>query len=287
MFRKLQTITWFTAVETLGHPATLLVTLAATGGTLVLPFLQFQRFSEDGRLARDCGLATALLLGVFFAIGGAGRLYRALTDGTSAIALVKPMPRGLWFCGHLLGTSMVLLLCLLTQGCAVLIAEAYAPQYHSVTPRYADVGGLLCAIGLMLGALFVAALLNRFRATRFTLAATLLMPCALLLHLPFLPSIHWGDMSALVAILLLLIQLIAAAGAMAIKCPTGLTATLTLLLLFVGLRFLNASAYLPLDALINNGSVPIKNLLLLLPQTLCATTFFIFCGVSLLRHRTI
>ncbi len=287
MFGKLRTITWFTAVETLTHPATLLVTLAAVSGTLILPLLQFQRFSEDGRLARDCGLATALLLGLFFAIGGAGRLYRALTDGTSAVALVKPLSRTLWFCGHLLGTCTALLVVLLSQGIAILIAEAYSPQYHSADPRYADVGGILLAEGLLAGALLIAALLNRFRAARFPLAANLLMPCMLLLLLPFLPSIHWGNLTALLAILFLLLQLIAFAGAVAIQAPTGLTATLTLLLLLLALRFFNASAYLPLDALAKGGTVSLDTLLLLLPQTLFATALFIVCGASLLKKRAI
>ena len=157
MLRKLWAIAWFSAVEVLGHPATLLLTLASAVGTLLLPLFQFQRFSEDGRLARDCGLSTALLFGTLLAIGGAGRLHRALRDGTSAIALVKPLSRGLWFCGNALGTALALGVYLLTQGAATLLAEAYSPRYHA-GGSYADVWAIFMAVGVAVGALVLAAL---------------------------------------------------------------------------------------------------------------------------------
>ncbi len=297
MFGKIRTIAWFTAVELLGHPATLLLTLAAAAGTLVLPMLQFQRFSEDGRLARDCGIATALLLGLCIAIGGAGRLYRALNDGTSAIALVKPLRRGLWFVGQALGTLLAVVICLTTQSAALLIAEAYSPQYHSIFQSYANVHGLLIAIAVLLGAFVAAALLNRFRAARFPLTAGLCMPLflwgfvpvvALLPWAEFPPTVlHWGSLSALVPILLLLAQLIALASALAVKLPPGATATLTLLALLGGLRFLYASAYLPLDALSQGGAVSVGTMLYLLPQTLTFSALALWCGTQLLHRRAV
>ncbi len=297
MFRKLRAIAWFTAVEVLGHPATLLLTLASAGGALVVPMLQFQRFSEDGRLARDCGIATALLLGVCIAIGGAGRIHRALSDGTSAIALVKPLSRGLWLCGQALGTLLALGICLLTQGAAILIAEAYSPQYHSVFQSYANIDGLLIALGVLLGSLLFAAGLNRFKAMRFPLTASFCMPLFLWACLPivarltwdeFPPTvIHWGTLSAIVTVLLLLTQLIALATALAVKFSSGLTATLTFIALLVGLRFLYASAYLPLDALSKGGAVAPETLLLLLPQTLCFAAFALWCGTQLLHRRAL
>ncbi len=296
MFGKLRAIAWFTAVEVLGHTATLLLTLASAGWTLVLPMLQFQRFSEDGRLARDCGLATALLLGFCIAIGGAGRLHRILRDGTSAIAFVKPLSSGLWLVGQALGTLLALMVCLLSQGAAVLIAEAYSPQYHSLYQSYANINGLLIALATLAGALVVAAAFNRFRGARFPLAAGICLPIGLWGLLPFVamltwegfPSVvlHWGDLSGVGILLLLLVQLVALSTAFAIKFSPGMTAALTLLLLLLGLRFAYASAYFPLDALSNGGCISLITFLYLLPQTLCLSAFALLCGTRLLRRQT-
>ena len=281
---KLWAVAWFTAVETLGHPATLLLTLAAAAGTLALPLFQFQRFSEDGRLARDCGLATALLFGALLAVGGACRLRRALTDGTSAIALSKPLSRGLWFCGNALGSALALGVFLLTQGAAAMLAEAYSPRYHA-GGRYADLDAILAALGVLAGALLLAALNNRFRDARFPLSATLLLPLGLWALALALPAPHWGDLSALLAVAMLLAQLLALASALAVCCAPGLVAGLTLAALAAAMAFLGASAYLPLDALSRGGAVPAHTLLLLAPQAILASAFFLWCGVRLLAAK--
>ncbi len=292
MFGKLRAIAWFTAVEVLGHPATVLLTLAAAGGTLVLPMLQFQRFSEDGRLARDCGLATALLLGVCLAIGGAGRLHRSLRDGTSAIALVKPLRRGVWLVGQALGTVVAIVVCFLTQGAAVLLAEAFSPQYHTVYQSYANVSALLGVMGAMVGALVVGAVLNRFRGARFPLTVGFCLPLFLWGMVPwalwgswegFPPVVvHWGSLSALGTIFCLTVQLVALSSALAVVCGAGLLAGVTVVALLGCLRFLFGAAFLPLDALAGGGSVALGTVVLLLPQTVCFSAFALWCGTRLL-----
>lgn len=284
MLRKLRAVAWFSAVELLGHPATLLLTLASAVGTLILPFFQFQRFSEDGRLARDCGLSTALLFGTLLALGGAGRLHRALRDGTCAIALAKPLSRGLWFCGNALGTALALGVYLLTQGAATILAEAYSPRYHA-GGEYADVAALFGAVGAALGALALAALNDRFRGGRFALSANLLLPAALWALVPFAPGAHWGALTALAAVAMLLAQAAAFALALAVRCPPGLTAGVTLAAVAATLAYLGGAAYLPLDPLAGGGAVPVRTLLLLAPQACLATAFFLWCGVGLLNAR--
>ena len=281
MLRKLWAIAWFSAVEVLGHPATLLLTLASAVGTLLLPLFQFQRFSEDGRLARDCGLSTALLFGTLLTIGGAGRLHRALRDGTSAIALVKPLSRGLWFCGNALGTTLALGVYLLTQGAATLLAEAYSPRYHAGA-AYADVGAIFLAVGIAVGALVLAALNNRVRNGRFALSGSLLLPVALWALVPFASTVHWGDLTALVAVAMLLAQTAALALALGVRCPPGLTAGVTLAALAVTLAYLGGAAYLPLEPLAGGGAVPARTLLLLAPQACFVTAFLLWCGMGLL-----
>lgn len=282
--RRFFTIAHFAALETLGHPGTLLLTLASAAGILMLPLFQFQRFSEDGRLARDCGLATAFLFGLILVAGAACRVTRSLRDGTAAVALVKPLSRSLWFTAQTAGTLLALLPFLLAQGAAVLIAEACSPQYHT-TGHYADVAGILCAEGAVAAALVVAALNHRFRNGRFPLTGMAVLPAVLWGFLFFLPACHWGALSALVAETALLVQLAAVAAALALVAGPGVTVSLTFLLALGLMVFGGGAAFLPLDALAGGGSVPAGTLLLLLPQTCCVSVCALWVGARLLEGR--
>lgn len=281
---QIATIARFSALEHLGTPVILLLTLAASVGTLVLPLFQFQRFSEDGRLARDCGLATTFLFGLFLAVGCAAKIYRTLTDGTAAIALTKPLTRGRWFCGQLCGSALVLLWFLTTMSAAILTAEACSPQYHT-TGAYADVASILRALLFPVGALVLGALNNRFRNGRFTLTAALCLPCLLWMTIALPNHLHWGSLTLLPAIALFLVQVLALASALATRLSPGIFTSITLFLTFLVLGFGNGSAYLPLDLLSNGGAVPLQLLLLLLPQTLAALLLFGWAGIYSLRQK--
>ena len=278
------TIARFSALEHLGTPVILLLTLAASVGTLVLPLFQFQRFSEDGRLARDCGLATTFLFGILLAVGCAAKIYRTLTDGTAAIALTKPLTRGRWFCGQLCGSALVLLWFLLTMGAAIITAEACSPQYHT-TGAYADVPTILRALLFPVGALMLGALNNRFRNGRFTLTAALCLPCLLWITVALPAQRHLGSLTLLPAIALFLIQILTLASALATRLSPGIFTGITLLLTFLTLCFGHGAAYLPLDLLSKGGSVPPTLILFLIPQTLAALLFFGWVGVYSLRQK--
>lgn len=286
MLRKLRAVATVVALETLEHPVTVLLFLASAATTLLLPLFQFQRFTEDGRLARDCGLATAFLFGLLLAAGGAGRLWRTLTDGTAAAALVKPVGRGLWLLGHAVGLLAVLMLYGLTQGAATLLAEAASPRYHSGGTYGQSVPVALGLASVPVAALVLAALYNRFFRGRFALSANLLM--ALLLWaavLFFRRPLQWGSLTALVAIGLAVVQVMQFALAAAVRCPPGLTVGLSLVLAACGMLFFGGAAYLPLDALAGGGAVPGRTLALLVPQTAAALLFFGWCGYRLLCGR--
>ena len=284
--RKLWTLLWFSAIGTLGHPASFLLLLSAVAGTLVLPLFQFQRFSEDGRLARDCGLATALMLGFILAIGAAGRLRNTLQNGTCTLALTKPLSREIWFFGNLCGAWAAVAFGLCTQGAAVLLAEAWSPQYHT-TGAYAHVSGILQGLGGLILVLVAAALNNRFRNGRFALTATLLLPVSLWGFVIVQPAIHWGVLSALLAIGLNLLQLTTFAYVAVVWLPIGVTAGITACWLIISLLFLGGAAFLPLDFLARGGSVPLYTLLGLLPQTFCVTLLLLWFGRISLNWREI
>lgn len=281
---QLLAIARFSALELLGTPAVLLLMLTASVGTLVLPLFQFQRFSEDGRLARDCGLATAFLFGLFLVAGSAGRLRRALTDGTAAIALTKPLSRGVWFCGQLLGSAGMLLWFLLGMSAATLTAEAFSPQYHT-TGAYADVRGVLSSLLFPVVALLLGALNNRFLRGRFTLTATLALPPLLWASTLLTPDLHLGILSFPPIVFLFLIQMLALSGAATVALSPGLLACLTLGSAFLVLILPGGSAWLPLDRLAYRGAVPLDTMLCLLPQTLTFTALCLWVGSILLRRK--
>ena len=281
---QLFTIARFSIMELLGTPAVLLVMLTAAMGTLVLPLFQFQRFSEDGRLARDCGLATVFLFALFLVIGSAGRLRRALTDGTAAIALVKPLTRGVWFGGQLLGSTALLLWFLIGMGAAVLTAEAHAPQYHT-TGAYANVRGVLLSLLFPIAALLLGAANNRFLRGRFTLTATLALPPLLWGTLFLASDLHLGIFTFLPVIFLFLIQILAFSSATALLFSPGVITCITLIGAFTLLLSPGGAAWLPLDSLAYGGSIAPKTLLLLLPQSLCLSTLFVWIGIHLLRRK--
>ena len=272
--------------EALGRPAGFLLSLTAAAGTLVLPMLQFQRFSEDGRLARDCGLATALLFGLLTVIGGACDTRRSLEDGTAAIALTKPVSRGLWLVGRTLGTALAAAWFLLIQGGAAMAAEALSPQYHT-TGRFADIRGILLSLAAVAGSLVAAALIHRFRGGRFVRSAHLLLAVPVWGAALLMPHPHWGILTALPALWMMLLQFGLLAAALAVRCTAGLTAGLTLGAWLLTVLFLNGTAFIPFDALAGGGAVSPITLLWLLPQTLAASLFFGWTGTQLLLSREV
>lgn len=136
-------------------------------------------------------------------------------------------------------------------------------------------------------ALLVAAANNRFRSARFALTASLAMPILLWCRVLTLSGIHWGTLSALLAIAFLLLQLSSLALLLALFVPTGFIAGITLGVLGLLFLFLNGSAFLPLDALAGGGHVSWQTLQLLLPQTLFLTLFLLWLGAFCLNHREI
>lgn len=284
--RKALAVAHFSALEALGTPLSLLLALAAAVSTLTLPLLQFQRFSEDGRLARDCGFATALLLGLFLAVAHVGRVRQAVRDGTAAMAFVKPLSRGLWLVGHFAGTLVALGHFLVVQALAVLTAEAASPRYHAGATG-PDGRRLLLAFGALAGALVMGAVWNRVRNGRFVRAANGLLVVALLVPVVWGGDIHWGTLTIFPAGAMLLCQVAAVALPLTLHLGTGVAGALTGGLLVAMILFLHGAAYLPMDALaqVHGGHVPTTTLLGLLPQTLCVTAFLLcVSAASLNRH---
>ncbi len=273
------------AIEALAHPVTVLLFLVSAGSTLILPLFQFQRFTEDGRLARDCGLATAFLFGLFLVAGSAGRLYKSLHDGTAAATLTKPLSRGLWWWGNAVGLAVALGIYLLMQGGVTLLAEASSPQYHAQGTYGEIVPKVFALLLIPVGALILGAGLNRFRGARFAFATNFLMVVLTGVGVCCFEGVHWGTLTALVAIGMALLQGLTFALMCAVVLPPGITLGGTLAAMAVHLLFLNGAAYLPLDAVAKGGALSLETLCYLTPQTLVACCLFGWVGTKLLEQR--
>ena len=174
-----------TAIEGLQQTVVLLLTLAGTLVTCLGPIVALYTFGEEGRLARDSGLALLLVPGLFIVAFTAGAtVHDELRRGTAAAVLAKPVSRLSFLLGKWLGVTAVLATFAAAQTLATLLAERTATHFvetdmflGSIVDKYTGLGSL-AAIAL---ALLVAAALNYFRRMRFALSAMLLLPLFLAL----------------------------------------------------------------------------------------------------------
>ena len=97
-----------TAAECVRQPVHLLLTTTAVVLTGLVPMLSMHQFGEEGRLARDAGLALQLMIGLAIAVTAASTaLARERTEGTAGALLSKPVGRTLVFFGKYAGVTAV------------------------------------------------------------------------------------------------------------------------------------------------------------------------------------
>ena len=320
--RQLLRIAGATALEGLQQPVALLLALTAATLTLLGPLVTLFTFGEEGRLARDSGLALQLVLGLFVVAFTAGAtVHDELRRGTAAAVLAKPVGRGTFLVGKWLGVVAVLLLFSATTTLSTLLAERTAEHFietrnvlGTLTDVYSGLGSL-AAIAL---ALAVAAALNFARRIRFTLAAQLLMPallaatlvaCGFVTRAGSAPETGFDlqvnlrvlPAAALVAALLSLYAAIA--SALSTRLRAAPTAAVLGAFLFLGFFAESVAerggalaaplcALVPdvqnfwmTDALAGGGAIPARHLARVLLHTLTASAFWLLLGrVSLDRR---
>lgn len=324
-FRQLLRIACTTALEGLQQTIVLLLTLSGVLLTALQPLVSLYTFGEEGRLARDSGLALLLVLGLFIVAFTAGAtLHDELRRGTAAAVLAKPVPRPLFLLGKWLGVLGVLLLFAFTQTLSTLLAERTATHFietrdflGSIIDPYTGIGSLL-AIAL---SLLIAALLNYFRQTRFALATLLLLPLFLLLvtlvcsfitragSAPDSTFAHQLNLRVL-PVALLILALLSLYAAIATTLSTRLAAAPTALslgiLLFLGFLAESslARASSPLlralytlipdvqhfwltDTIAADGHVPLRYLAHAALATLSSIAFWLGLGCFSLAHKDI
>jgi len=185
-------------LEAAQEPSVLLCALAGVTLTTLIPVFQFHQMGEPGRLARDGGFACLLMFGLPLAIACASAtVHRELTDGTAAVALAKPLPRGLFLVGKFLGIAGVCAMFWWGVTAALLLAERASERTMDTGTQILDMTDARLSTLAMLAPVFAlgaAALLNYLRRARFGVAALAGIPVALTLLL--LACGFWSPQSA-------------------------------------------------------------------------------------------
>ncbi len=261
MVKQLRAVMHVTRIELLAHPVILLLIFVPILLTLITPIFQFQQFSQDGRLARDCGLASFFLFGVAITLFGAVRTVTGeLHTGVAAATLSKPLSRHIWLMGKWFGITAVLLTFACSSILAVMLAEAFSPHYQSLG-RYVDWPLCLSALGATLFAMVAGAVLNRNYGMRLTLCATHILPFALagvaVIYTLLSPEVPLKALSLQGGVLLFfgLIQVLAIAICFASRLTLGSTISATLAVFVLGfyLRLPDFRLFWQLDALSYQG----------------------------------
>lgn len=119
-----------TALEAIQEPVAFLILLTSVVTTVMIPLFQFNRFSEEGRLARDGGLSSMLVFGLVLAAGTAGRAVAGeIESGTAAAIIGKPVARATFVVAKAIGIFQAILIFWCGQLAATLIAERTSAHF--------------------------------------------------------------------------------------------------------------------------------------------------------------
>lgn len=125
-----------TALEVVRRPVVTLLSSAAVLTSALTPLLLLHAFGEDGKLARDSGLAVHFVFGLFVAGYAAATLSDERRRGTAAAVLSKPVGRTMFFLAKFTGVACVVIAFSFCAVLATLLATRTAEQF-SVGPGIA------------------------------------------------------------------------------------------------------------------------------------------------------
>jgi hypothetical protein len=130
--RQFTAMAGLAAVHAWRQPIVLLLTVAAVVLTALCPVLSLFHFDEEGKLARDAGLAFQWLFGLLVAVHGAcTTLSDEMNQGTASLVLGKPVGRAPFFLAKFAGLLAVLLSFSLCTALATLLSERVSEKFCS------------------------------------------------------------------------------------------------------------------------------------------------------------
>lgn len=321
--RQFLALAALSASEAVRQPICLVLTLTCVLLTIFIPLLALHNFGEEGRLARDSGLAFQWVFGLLVTGYCASiSLSREIRSGTAATVLSKPVGRETLFLAKYAGVCIVVLAFSLCAIPATLMAERTAEHFvlsGPLTGYSTDYSTAMRLLLAPLAACLLAALLNyRFRksfaSTAFTLC-TLAILAALLLSGwfdragqftgTFNTGYSWHILPASLLIVMSLMVFAAIALTVSVRAGVGATLSVCGLLLLAGLLsehlFGNTARRIPggallyrllpdwqhfwmADALRSNGVIPAAYLAETGLYAGLAATGILLIGVALFRH---
>lgn len=165
--KQVLAISLTTLRESIQEPIAFLIMLSGMVITILVPVFQFNRFSEDGRLARDSGLSTMLVFGLVLAAGTAGRSVAGeIESGTAAAIIGKPVSRVTFLLSKALGVFWVVSIFWFGILCATLTAERISARFittETFSGYVIDRTTLIIALGSLLLVLIIGAIAHFMR----------------------------------------------------------------------------------------------------------------------------
>lgn len=126
--RQFYALAGLTAHDTMRRPITILLAVSAVALTAAGPLILQQALGDEGRIARDGGLALQLVFGLFLAAYAASSQSESVEAGTMAVLLSKPISRPLLLLARFAGLAVVITLFSVSAGIATLLCERIAAR---------------------------------------------------------------------------------------------------------------------------------------------------------------
>ena len=139
--RRFVTLSVVTALEVLRQPVCLLLTVSCIVLTALTPLVLLHQFGEDGKIARDSGLAYHFMFGMLLVgYSACSALSREIRNGTASLFLSKPVSRYVYFGAKFAGLLMVVAAFSLCATMSTIIAERVSEHRaygvgHAHAPR--------------------------------------------------------------------------------------------------------------------------------------------------------
>ena len=125
--RQFVALAGLSALDIIRQPITLMLSMGCALLIGVIPLVLLHSLGEDGKLARDSGLALQLLFGLFLAgYASTSTLADEIRGGTAAVILSKPVPRPMLLLGKFGGLTLVMLVYAAATSIAILLCERVA-----------------------------------------------------------------------------------------------------------------------------------------------------------------
>ena len=246
------TLARLTALDAVRRPLCLLLVSACLVLTALTPLVLLHQFGEEGKIARDSGLACHFIFGLFIAAYTASSsLTEEIRGGTAASVLSKPVGRGMFFLAKFVGLAAVLVVFSSCATLATLLAERVSERF-AFTGRVAgditdwQTGNLLLAAPFI--ALLIAGLMNYSSGRPFQSTAFAFLLVVLLLVMvfsgffdrtgypaPYALRVQWRMVPASVLITFALVTLSALALALSTRMRAVPTITICIIVLVAGL----------------------------------------------------